>query len=422
MAKTSSERTRSRSEHSRASRKLDPAAGTLDTPRDFSFSHFSHSRRALHDAHACDVSNLAAAITKPPTHLEQIKVPIRRHMRVRLEFSPATANGESAVVLDQVVLGITVGDMKALAARHFRVRSVTTPDLSSELDDALLEPLLIDGECLRIAFAKGSSPKRTRPLAGGGADPARIRDPAPRGTLALRTALKDATPVLPGQLFVGGQQSSRSLAALRELGVTHVLNLCDRVKNKFTRAIAYRTLSISDSKSVSISGCFAEAFAFIDDSLEGGGACLVHCLVGASRSVSVVLAYVIARRGVRLRDAFLQLRARRLAAMPNTAFRAQLIAFERVVRASRIDAAAAAASDTEEHGDAEATGWTEGGGVTADGAGPTGEAADGDAFGGEKEAQLAQLRDVPTAAVDELSLQSPDDFASLAQLARASRR
>ena len=283
---------------------------------------------------------------------------------VRVEYGGVA--GEGAVELE-VPAAITVGAMKTFIARHFVVASVSTPDLSDELEDETLQPLLIEGTAIRVAFPKDSSPRRMRARSGGEGDPPKRRDRAPRGTLAFRSAIADATCVLERRLYVGGQQSSRSLAALRELGITHVLNLCDRVKNRFTRALVYRTLSVSDSKTIKISTCFAEAFAFIDECLSPdaptSGACLVHCLVGASRSVSVCIAYLVARQHMCLYDAFVRLRSRRSCAMPNKGFRQQLIAFECDVAAAQ--SAAASEEEFPKAGGGDGNAAEEGGGSAA---------------------------------------------------------
>jgi hypothetical protein len=61
-----------------------------------------------------------------------------------------------------------------------------------------------------------------------------------------------------------------------------------------------------------------------------GGKCLVHCLVGASRSVSICLAYMVTREGMSLRAAYAQCKAARPVAKPNRHFCTELMEWEAV--------------------------------------------------------------------------------------------
>ena len=59
-----------------------------------------------------------------------------------------------------------------------------------------------------------------------------------------------------------------------------------------------------DDVSVNLLDHFDEAFAFIDNARRPGCNVFVHCLAGVSRSASVVVAYVMAREHVSLKDAY----------------------------------------------------------------------------------------------------------------------
>jgi protein-tyrosine phosphatase len=73
------------------------------------------------------------------------------------------------------------------------------------------------------------------------------------------------------------------------------------------------------------------AFAFLREAKSVGGRCLVHCRKGISRSVAIVLAYLVAGEGFRLGDAWSLVQARRPTAQPNIGFARQLIDLDRAV-------------------------------------------------------------------------------------------
>lgn len=58
-----------------------------------------------------------------------------------------------------------------------------------------------------------------------------------------------------------------------------------------------------DRPSWNIAVYFEQAAKFIDDAIKGGGKVFVHCVVGISRSATLVLAYLIMCRGMNAAEA-----------------------------------------------------------------------------------------------------------------------
>eukprot|EP00927_Polykrikos_kofoidii_P055670 TRINITY_DN49891_c0_g1_i1.p1 TRINITY_DN49891_c0_g1~~TRINITY_DN49891_c0_g1_i1.p1 ORF type:complete len:542 (-),score=81.69 TRINITY_DN49891_c0_g1_i1:65-1627(-) len=177
-----------------------------------------------------------------------------------------------------------------------------------------------------------SKPAASQVASSGGRSGATTAGKRP---LIERHALEDCKDVHDGWLFLGGSIAASNLVVLQELGVTHVLNCCERVPCKFKKALNYKVLAVPDLKHVDIRGHFEEVLGFIDVAHDSGGGVLVHCMVGASRSTTIVLAWLISRCRIPLADAFREVRARRSVARPNRGFSLQLMDYEEEILGAR---------------------------------------------------------------------------------------
>ncbi|XP_058524257.1 dual specificity protein phosphatase 22 isoform X4 [Ochotona princeps] len=74
---------------------------------------------------------------------------------------------------------------------------------------------------------------------------------------------------------------------------------------------------------------FKESIQFIHECRLKGEGCLVHCLAGVSRSVTLVIAYIMTVTDFGWEDALHMVRAGRSCANPNLGFQKQLQEFEK---------------------------------------------------------------------------------------------
>lgn len=134
-------------------------------------------------------------------------------------------------------------------------------------------------------------------------------------------------------LYLGEESIAKSRSGLKNLGVTHILNASQGKDDGYhvhTNHVMYRPVNIeylgieaTDISSFNLSKYFDKCNDFIDNALQNGGKVMVHCKVGASRSATIALAFLMMRRHFRLPDAIRSVRRER-EICPNDGFLQQL--------------------------------------------------------------------------------------------------
>lgn len=130
-------------------------------------------------------------------------------------------------------------------------------------------------------------------------------------------------------LYIGGEEAATDAVYLQFLGIQRVVNCCERIPFA-SQSTANLQLRMRDVPKELLSSHLPSAFDFLDEAKEAGETVLVHCRSGASRSVAVVLAFMIVHERVRLADAWTHVRARRSVARPNRGFMEQLLQYDRI--------------------------------------------------------------------------------------------
>ncbi|KAJ0978457.1 hypothetical protein J5N97_013931 [Dioscorea zingiberensis] len=139
--------------------------------------------------------------------------------------------------------------------------------------------------------------------------------------------------LVTGNVFIGGALAARSTHTLQHLGITHILCLCSheigQSDSQYPDLFEYKNFSISDNEDAEISDLFEEASDYIDYVERQGGKVLIHCFEGKSRSATVVLAYLMLRKGLTLSDAWSMLKKAHRRAQPNDGFAKALLDLDR---------------------------------------------------------------------------------------------
>ncbi|KAL6056823.1 tyrosine protein phosphatase yvh1, variant 2 [Balamuthia mandrillaris] len=126
----------------------------------------------------------------------------------------------------------------------------------------------------------------------------------------------EANEVVPG-LWLGDYSSACKKDELKQRGITHVLCVCKNAKFWFPEDFVYHRVTIMDAPSENVVSHFPECIEFMESALLNGGAVFVHCMAGVSRSASVVVAYLMHSRRIKLDCALKHVRAVRPFVNPN---------------------------------------------------------------------------------------------------------
>lgn len=94
------------------------------------------------------------------------------------------------------------------------------------------------------------------------------------------------------------------------------------------RPPTYLRVPVKDSRDSNLNEYFDQVADMIEKTRQEDGKSLVHCVAGVSRSVSLILAYLMKYADMNLKQAFNHVRSARPQVRPNTGFFKQLIEYE----------------------------------------------------------------------------------------------
>ena len=139
--------------------------------------------------------------------------------------------------------------------------------------------------------------------------------------------------VLKDRLALGDAESASDIATLRKnriqaiITARNTLSRDDYGKHK----IDILHLPLSDHHNSNIGKYFVPMWDFVERHMKQGHRVLIHCKAGISRSVTLVLAYLMRKCHLRLPQALEMIRNVRQCANPNPGFLQQLQVYESIL-------------------------------------------------------------------------------------------
>jgi predicted protein tyrosine phosphatase len=149
-------------------------------------------------------------------------------------------------------------------------------------------------------------------------------------TLA-NASIQTMSEILANKLYLGSIDDALDVVWLKSCGITKVLTVCadsDAFSLKDILATAkldHDVFEAYDENDEELSVLFPKLFEIIDST----PTILVHCMMGISRSVTVVLAYLMHSYKMSLEDATRLVLSKRNYIFPNDGFIMQLIKYEK---------------------------------------------------------------------------------------------
>lgn len=137
-------------------------------------------------------------------------------------------------------------------------------------------------------------------------------------------------------IYIGDEKTALEVEGLKQLGITHVLNAAEgKFNNVLTGAeyysdanIQYMGVEADDKPTFNLSQYFCSTTQFIHEALsDARNKVLVHCVMGRSRSATLVLSYLMRQHTLTVVEAIEHVRQRRCI-LPNHGFLKQLRALD----------------------------------------------------------------------------------------------
>jgi len=139
---------------------------------------------------------------------------------------------------------------------------------------------------------------------------------------------EDYNEIIEDFLYISGYKTASTISDLQKLKITNIINCSgDLCENLYFSDINYLTLNIRDNVSENIECLFFKCINYISETKEKNGRVLIHCYKGVSRSVSIIISYLIFLHKWTYDEAFDFVQLKRPIANPNIGFYLQLKTF-----------------------------------------------------------------------------------------------
>jgi hypothetical protein len=132
--------------------------------------------------------------------------------------------------------------------------------------------------------------------------------------------MSEVTP----HLYISDHTIARSIDHLRQIGITHIINLCAEYSNFLPNSFEYLRIPAKDNLQERLYPAFPVIARFAKQAADEKGRCLIHCQQGVSRSSTGALACLIINDRHNLDTALAMVKHQHSIAEPNATFLREL--------------------------------------------------------------------------------------------------
>ncbi len=134
------------------------------------------------------------------------------------------------------------------------------------------------------------------------------------------------------KIYLGDYTSANDIPKLKEEGITKILTVMDYDDGENEKydpnVFTHLKFNVCDDEYQNIIQYFGECLLFIEDNKK----ILVHCWAGASRSATIIIAYIMWKNQLGLTEAIKIIEQKRPIINPNYGFVRQLEMFEKLLK------------------------------------------------------------------------------------------
>ena len=140
--------------------------------------------------------------------------------------------------------------------------------------------------------------------------------------------MEDDIDQITETIYLGNIDAAFNKKKLKQLGIKKVLTVMSAFGNNYSpHEFIHKSIDVDDDFRTNIICHFKECILFI----EGKDKIFVHCAAGMSRSPTIVIAYIMWKRKLRLNEAIKFVKEKRSIISPNDNFMNQLKIFEELL-------------------------------------------------------------------------------------------
>ena len=138
-------------------------------------------------------------------------------------------------------------------------------------------------------------------------------------------------------IYVGDIYDAHNIKELKNLGITNVISVVPGIENMYTEedGINHKCYEIIDNLDANLEQYFNETSDLIEKIVNKKEKVLIHCICGVSRSVTILIAYMIKKRKYQLQEAINLISQKRNIIKPNYSFLSQLVKYHHFLQFSQ---------------------------------------------------------------------------------------